>query len=589
MNSPTMVPVFAPDGSLGDVPYERLHEALAAGGKIGVNIQAPDGSHGVVPADRYQDAVKAGAKVTPLGAEKVDEGKPGFWSTLGSDLKDVAANLPGAIRQGLAPITGGQVDLKGPAAAVAADEQRQQQGRGPLYRAGALAATMAGANVPGMEQAAEQGNSGAVLGHAAAGIAPYAAGAAAGAARDVLGPKVEAAAQSKAAEMYQSALKPSTRLSPTKVANAVQTGLEAKIPVSEAGVEKLSALIEDLNDKIAATVERGNAPQPPPRIAGLLPAAPTEIPLAAPTPGQMPGGLVRAVRPGIPPEAFSPEARIARGASGLSPIRLTDAQGPEAPFRYYATKGETEIGNAPQPTAGVLITRDPHIANRFAEPSKQPYVLPNGKTIDPHTVVQRLDELKAKFANQVNPDADLAAIEAAKQEFLKNNPSAIPVAKAQAMKQGTYKQLGSRSYGELKSAQIEAQKALARGIKEELATQFPELKGLNARESQFLNLEPLLEKAVQRINNHQLIGIGTPAVGTTAAVLTGSKSAGALAGVLKMVVDNPAVKSRLAIALSRAGLNLPTAVARLAAYSSALAQGASSANDEAPENRTTEP
>ena len=42
-------------------------------------------------------------------------------------------------------------------------------------------------------------------------------------------------------------------------------------------------------------------------------------------------------------------------------------------------------------------------------------------------------------------------------------------ADAQAMKQGTYRALGDKAYGELKGASIEAQKAQARGLKEELA------------------------------------------------------------------------------------------------------------------------
>jgi hypothetical protein len=45
---------------------------------------------------------------------------------------------------------------------------------------------------------------------------------------------------------------------------------------------------------------------------------------------------------------------------------------------------------------------------------------------------------------------------------------------AGALKTGTYRQLESESYGEMKSATIESQKALARGSKEELADQFPQ-------------------------------------------------------------------------------------------------------------------
>jgi|SRR5581483_6133063 len=468
MSTPAIVPMFDPQGVLRDIPYERVMEAKNAGAEIGVRMKAPDGTVRVVPASRYAEAAKQGGKVLPIEQQAVE--KLGFWETMGADLKAAVAGLPNAIKQGLAPITGGQVSLEGPAAAVAADEQRAKQGRGALYRAGALTATAAGANVQGMEQAAEEGNSAAIVGHAAAGAVPYIAGSAAGAAKEILGPEVEALARTKAGEMYQSALKPSTRLSPAKVQNAVQTGLSAEIPVSEAGVEKLTGLIEDLNDKIKAQI-----PQ-----------------------------------------------------------------------------------NSPQ-------------------------------TVNKFKVASRLSDTAKKFETQVNPEADMNAIAESGNEFLRNQPNGIPAYDAQKLKQGTYQQLGSKAYGEMKTATIEAQKALARGIKEELVAQFPELKALNAQESKFLNLEPLLEHAVQRISNHQLIGIGTPAVGTTAAVLTGSRSVGALAGVLKMVVDNPAIKSRLAIALNRAGLDLPTSLARIGAYSTALAQGATSANGEIPDGQSSQP
>jgi hypothetical protein len=141
---------------------------------------------------------------------------------------------------------------------------------------------------------------------------------------------------------------------------------------------------------------------------------------------------------------------------------------------------------------------------------------------------------------------------------------------AQTMKQGTYRVLAGK-YGEQGSAAVEAQKALARGLKEEIANQFPEINGLNAAESKLLDLQPVLERAVNRIANHQTIGIGTPVAGAAAKAVTGSGGAGVVASVLKSVVDNPTVKSRLAIAVSK-GAKIPygQAAARVQAYSTAL-------------------
>jgi hypothetical protein len=147
-------------------------------------------------------------------------------------------------------------------------------------------------------------------------------------------------------------------------------------------------------------------------------------------------------------------------------------------------------------------------------------------------------------------------------------------ADAQAMKQGTYAVLKGK-FGEQGSAAVEAQKALARGLKEEIASQFPEIDNLNKAESKLLDLQPILERAVNRTANHQLIGIGTPVAGAAAKAVTGSSGIGAAAGILKAVLDDPWIKSRLAIAVSK-GSKVPIsqAAARVQAYSSALAASA---------------
>lgn len=206
------------------------------------------------------------------------------------------------------------------------------------------------------------------------------------------------------------------------------------------------------------------------------------------------------------------------------------------------------------------------------------------RPIDPQAVATRADAIKGKFSSQVNAQPDLDAIEASKQQFLREQ-GALPApggtgpdtpappmgaSDAQAMKQGTYRVLSGK-YGEQGSATVEAQKALARGLKEEIATQFPEINGLNAHESQLFDLQPALERAVSRISNRQGIGIGTPIVATAATAMTGSALAGIPAAILKAVLDNPNVASRLAIAVSHAqGIAPALAMAKVAQYSSTL-------------------
>jgi hypothetical protein len=146
----------------------------------------------------------------------------------------------------------------------------------------------------------------------------------------------------------------------------------------------------------------------------------------------------------------------------------------------------------------------------------------------------------------------------------------LAAADAQAMKQGTYNILRNK-YGEQGSATVEAQKALARGLKEEIAKQFPEISNLNAAESRLLDLAPTLERAVNRISNNHTLGIGGPIFAGGVKAVTGSTGTAATLGVLKSVVDIPAVKSQLAIALSKgAKIPYPAAAARVAAYSASL-------------------
>lgn len=187
-----------------------------------------------------------------------------------------------------------------------------------------------------------------------------------------------------------------------------------------------------------------------------------------------------------------------------------------------------------------------------------------GVTIDPRLVSARVGDVENKFSNQVNPEPDLTIIRGAKQQFLNRNsetapytkiapgvdeeaghfvpvgegqiitPVPIPASEAQSLKQGTYQQLRGQ-YGVMKNADVEAQKALARGLKEELVKQFPELADLNARDTRLYALDDALQRAVKRIGNRELLPIGDITV-----------------SALKSVIDSPTVKSYLAIALDHA-------------------------------------
>ena len=119
-------------------------------------------------------------------------------------------------------------------------------------------------------------------------------------------------------------------------------------------------------------------------------------------------------------------------------------------------------------------------------------------------------DVEARFGRQATPQADLAAIDAALTDFrthpLLPRPD-IPVQVAQEMKQGTYRALKDK-YGEVGSASTEAQKALARGLKEEVAAAVPEVGPLNAKESSLLNARNILENRLAVEGNKNPMGLG---------------------------------------------------------------------------------
>lgn len=223
-----------------------------------------------------------------------------------------------------------------------------------------------------------------------------------------------------------------------------------------------------------------------------------------------------------------------------------------------------------------------------------------GAMVDPETVAAYTNRSAQRFANQVNPEADLAAVQSAKNEFLRTQsveapftkirpgtdeaagtfvpegqgstqvPQPIPLEEAQQLKQGTYRKLKD-SYGEQASASREAQKDLARGLKDQIVKAFPEIASLNARESSLLALEGALNRFVGREGNKQLIGLGTPMTAVAAHAI--GLPAGPLA-LLKAALEFPAVKSRLAIALARSAASPGAGTAAAQGVASALPKAA---------------
>lgn len=175
-----------------------------------------------------------------------------------------------------------------------------------------------------------------------------------------------------------------------------------------------------------------------------------------------------------------------------------------------------------------------------------------GKGVAVDDIIKRLQPLKERALNTFDPQPALESIE--RMELaLKAHPKLaggkLPVDVVQQMKVNTYRDL-KKAYGEMKSIEIEAQKALARGAREELAKIFPELNTLNAKDAAYIGFEDSLARAVKRIQNRDIIGLGQTTAATAGGVVAGHP--GAIAALAFKLVDAPQIKARLALAINKA-------------------------------------
>ena len=186
-----------------------------------------------------------------------------------------------------------------------------------------------------------------------------------------------------------------------------------------------------------------------------------------------------------------------------------------------------------------------------------------GKTADVETIINYLEPIKQKAIDSFGDNQPVLRSLEGFADSLRNHPAVVdgqvPLDLLQSMKVNTYQQIRG-SYGEMKGFEIEGKKALARGAKDELARQIPELKILNADDSSLINLEREIFRAANRINNRDLVGIGVPIK-----IAAGAKGGigGAMFGALAGILDTPAVKAKIAVALHKASnrkLSMPDAL-----------------------------
>jgi hypothetical protein len=191
-------------------------------------------------------------------------------------------------------------------------------------------------------------------------------------------------------------------------------------------------------------------------------------------------------------------------------------------------------------------------------------IIKNSKgSVNKNTVVSYLDDMEKKALMQVAPESDLSAIQSVRDQFIAHplaQGQTIPIQLAQELKKGTYKALGGKAYGEISSASKEAQKGIARGLKEGIVEAEPAVAGLNAQESRLLNALNVSERRALMEANKDIVGLGsiTPDLGRTLAF---------------MADRNSAFKALLARMLYSTGRAAPSAPQGLLGVAPAIASG----------------
>ena len=122
-------------------------------------------------------------------------------------------------------------------------------------------------------------------------------------------------------------------------------------------------------------------------------------------------------------------------------------------------------------------------------------------------VIKILEEVRKKYSNQANPVDDLAAIDKVETNFINSHPDILTAEAANKIKSGTYKAVGERAYGESKTAAIEAEKALARGLKEQVEKVDIDVAPINAEQKALIDTLKLTEQRVLKDSNRDVIGI----------------------------------------------------------------------------------
>lgn len=201
-----------------------------------------------------------------------------------------------------------------------------------------------------------------------------------------------------------------------------------------------------------------------------------------------------------------------------------------------------------------------------------------GKTMPINELFKDFESLKSERLLSTKAMEGLRAINRVKKSILDGNKlierDKFTPHQVQQLKKTAYKDLKTYySKTKYSRADVKAQKAVARAAKEYLESIIPGIKQLNKKDADLIALRQALDRPASRIENRDIIGLGVPAkviAGTVAGSTFGTTAGGIGTGVglILGIIDDPIVKSKIAILLNKLqkeGVKIPvnSAIRRL--------------------------
>lgn len=189
------------------------------------------------------------------------------------------------------------------------------------------------------------------------------------------------------------------------------------------------------------------------------------------------------------------------------------------------------------------------------------------KPMDPKLIVKSLDDLRDRWTRGSGDPAFADAIDSVKNNFMLRHPR-LTGESAQEAKKGLYEEIRLAKQGAWKEGggpnplTVAAKQEIADSLRQGLEQIYPAIGAMNRNEGAYIELEKSLNRFTSREGNKRMTPYFAPLTAAASAVFgaseghpgAGAAAAAAVMGAhfLRAAVEDPEVKSKIAIALAKA-------------------------------------